>query len=85
MGQFKQLAIAVEEAMDEGMMPRPSDAPSVVWVMTCDGRPVGSYISEDTAMFDMHMCREADSMEPGELHEYAVTKTILHSEFWGGV
>ena len=65
MGKMKEIAIAMEEAMDAGLMPR---IPEKVWVLTCDGKVIGAYLRSDTAEFDMHMCREADSMEPGELH-----------------
>ena len=82
MGKMKEIAIALEEAMDAGLMPR---IPEKVWVLTCDGKVIGAYLRSDTAEFDMHMCREADSLEAGELHEYAVTEAKLHNEFWSCV
>ena len=38
MGKMKEIAIAMEEAMDAGLMPR---IPEKVWVLTCDGKVIG--------------------------------------------
>ncbi len=72
MGQMKQLAIAIDEAIEQGLMPDP-DAPRMVWVLTCDGDVLAVYADEDSARFDRDMCIEADEWEAGEPHTYVVT------------
>jgi hypothetical protein len=84
MGKMKAIHYAVEEAIEQGLMPDPADKQKV-WVLTCDGNVFGVYVSEDTAKFDMHMCQEADEWENTQPHEYKVTKAVIQHEFWSGV
>lgn len=71
MGKMKQLAIDMaDEAVD-------IVAPPIVHVLTCEGKPVGVYVDQATAEFEMHLCIQGDQHELGMSNHYEIKPMTL--------
>lgn len=51
--------------------------PPVVYVMTCEGKPVGVYVDQATADFEMHLCIQGDEAELGIKNNYEIKPMTL--------
>mgnify|MGYP003334577929 FL=1 len=51
--------------------------PPVVYVMTCEGKPVGVYVDRATADFEMHLCIQGDEAELGIKNNYEIKPMTL--------
>ena len=51
--------------------------PPVVYVMTCEGKPVGVYVDQATADFEMHLCIQGDQHEMGIACQYEIKPMSL--------
>lgn len=51
--------------------------PPVVYVMTCEGKPVGVYVDQATADFEMHLCIQGDEAELGIKNHYEIKPMTL--------
>ena len=71
MGKMKELAIDMMEG-EVDIVP-----PPCVYVMTCDGKPVGVYVDEATAEYEMHLCIQGDEADMGISSEYNITRMTL--------
>lgn len=41
----------------------PQTKPPYVYLLMCDGKPVGVYVDESTAEYEMHLCKQGDEAE----------------------
>ena len=77
MGKMKQISILIDEAMAAGNLPDFAlKAPTVV-VMMCDEKPVGVYVDNQTADFEMHLCIQGDYHEMGVVSKYELVEIPL--------
>lgn len=77
MGKMKQTA---PERTEVDIVP-----PPCVYVMTCDGKPVGVYVDRTTAEYEMHLCKQGDEAEMGIVSDYEIkTMTLIthHIDFY---
>ena len=51
--------------------------PPVVYVLTCEGKPVGVYVDQATADFEMHLCIQGDEHELGMRNHYEIKPMTL--------
>lgn len=70
MGKMKQISILINELIADGLLPDPAPVQPTVFVMVCDGAPVGVYVDKQTAEYEMHLCIQGDFEEMGVVSHY---------------
>lgn len=77
---ISQMILKPSEAQEE-----PKTVTPHVYLLMCDGKPVGVYVDESTADYEMHLCKQGDEAESmfdnlltGESDE-AATPTTTHT------
>ena len=71
MGKMKELAIDMMNG-DVDIVPPPT-----VYLMMCEGKPVGVYVDKHVAEYEMHLCIQGDEHELGMKNHYEIKPMTL--------
>jgi len=75
--QLEEIMGKMKRFLEDMMKDEVEVVPPVVYVLTCEGKPVGVYVDQATADFEMHLCIQGDEHELGMRNHYEIVPMTL--------
>ena len=75
--QLEEIMGKMKRFLEDMMKDEVEIVPPVVYVLTCESKPVGVYVDQATADFEMHLCIQGDEAELGIKNNYEIKPMTL--------